>query len=148
MSLGLAGLIAWRGRTMRKRQVVIVGATGMVGGYVLRFALENPDVSRVLAVGRRKTGVSHPKLTEVMIEDFADCGRLARVLVGQDGAIFCHILNAISVDGSGGAMSASTESIRRQIRRRRAASPDLAQAAVGISWPHPRTHLSAFRIWS
>ena len=71
------------------KRLVIVGATGMVGGYALRYALEHPDVEQVTSVGRRKLGISHSKLTEVLHPDFADCSALAETLTGQDGAIFC-----------------------------------------------------------
>jgi uncharacterized protein YbjT (DUF2867 family) len=70
-------------------RVVIVGATGMVGGYALRYALENPTVRRVTAIGRKKVGILHPKLKEVLHRDFADCSALAETLSGQDAAIFC-----------------------------------------------------------
>ena len=72
-----------------QKRLVIVGATGMVGGYALRFALEDPAVSRVTAMGRRKLGISHPKLSEVLHQDFADCAPLAGALVAQDAAVFC-----------------------------------------------------------
>jgi uncharacterized protein YbjT (DUF2867 family) len=71
------------------KRLVIVGATGMVGGYALRYALEHPDVEHVTSVGRKKLGISHSKLTEVLHPDFADCSALAETLTGQDGAIFC-----------------------------------------------------------
>jgi uncharacterized protein YbjT (DUF2867 family) len=70
-------------------RLVIVGATGMVGGYALRYALENPTVRRVTAIGRKKVGISHSKLKEVLHRDFADCSALAETLSGQDAAIFC-----------------------------------------------------------
>src|ERR1700733_13910535 len=71
------------------KRLVIVGATGMVGGYALRYALEHPDVERVTSVGRRKLGISHSKLTEVLHPDFADCAALAQTLSGQDAAVYC-----------------------------------------------------------
>jgi uncharacterized protein YbjT (DUF2867 family) len=71
------------------KRLVIVGATGMVGGYALRYALEHPDVEHATSVGRRKLGISHSKLTEVLHPDFADCSALGETLRGQDGAIFC-----------------------------------------------------------
>jgi uncharacterized protein YbjT (DUF2867 family) len=61
----------------------------MVGGYALRYALEQAAVSRVTAVGRRKLGVSHPKLEEVVHRDFADCSPLAEPLSGQDAVVYC-----------------------------------------------------------
>lgn len=71
------------------KRLVIVGATGMVGGYVLHFALEDPRVGQVTAVGRRKLGISHPRLSEVLHQDFADCAPLTPVLAAQDAALFC-----------------------------------------------------------
>ncbi len=71
------------------KRLVIVGATGMVGGYALRYALDEPDVGTVTAIGRRTLGISHPKLTEVLHPDFANCSALAETLSGQDAAIFC-----------------------------------------------------------
>jgi uncharacterized protein YbjT (DUF2867 family) len=61
----------------------------MVGGYALRFALDHPDVGTVTAIGRKKLGVSHPKLNEVRHADFADCSALAAPLTGQHAAVFC-----------------------------------------------------------
>ena len=77
------------GSNVDQRRLVIVGATGMVGGYALRYALDHPAVGRVTAIGRSKTGISHPKLEEVLHQDFADCSALTGVLSGQDAAIFC-----------------------------------------------------------
>jgi uncharacterized protein YbjT (DUF2867 family) len=75
--------------TTGPKRLVIVGATGMVGGYALREALEHPAVGWVTSIGRRKLGFSHPKLTEVLHPDFADCSALAQALSGQDAAVFC-----------------------------------------------------------
>jgi uncharacterized protein YbjT (DUF2867 family) len=75
--------------TAGQTRIAIVGATGMVGGYALRYALEQPAVSRVTAIGRRTLGVSHPKLEEVVHRDFADCSALAEPLSGQDAAVYC-----------------------------------------------------------
>ncbi len=72
-----------------QKRVVIVGATGMVGGYALRYALEDTAVGSVTSIGRRKLGILHPKLKEVLHPDFADCSALADALSGQDAAVFC-----------------------------------------------------------
>jgi len=71
------------------RRVVIIGASGMVGGYALRYLLEDPVVGGVTSIGRRSLGISHPKLTEIVHSDFADCSPLAGALAGQDAAVFC-----------------------------------------------------------
>jgi uncharacterized protein YbjT (DUF2867 family) len=70
-------------------RLVIVGATGMVGGYALRYALGHPAVGTVTAIGRRTLGIQHPKLKEVLHRDFADCSALADTLSDQDAAVFC-----------------------------------------------------------
>jgi uncharacterized protein YbjT (DUF2867 family) len=72
--------------TMR---LVLVGATGMVGGYALRYALNRPDVESVTAIGRRKLGIAHRKLNEVQHQDFANCSALVPALAGQGAAVFC-----------------------------------------------------------
>jgi uncharacterized protein YbjT (DUF2867 family) len=69
--------------------LVIVGASGMVGGYALRYALDNPAVGLVTVMGRKKLGLTHPKLKEVLHQDFADCSALAPSLTGQDATTFC-----------------------------------------------------------
>jgi uncharacterized protein YbjT (DUF2867 family) len=61
----------------------------MVGGYAIGYALEHPLVGRVTAVGRKKLGIAHPKLHEVLHQDFGDCSALAQALSDQDAAVFC-----------------------------------------------------------
>jgi uncharacterized protein YbjT (DUF2867 family) len=75
--------------TADQERLVIVGATGMVGGYALRYALEDPAVASVTAIGRRNLRISHHKLKEVLHGDFADCSALAETLSGQNAAVFC-----------------------------------------------------------
>ena len=72
-----------------QKRLVIIGATGMVGGYALRYALNNSTVECVTSIGRKKLGISHPKLKEVLHQSFADCSALADTLLGQDAAVYC-----------------------------------------------------------
>ena len=72
-----------------QKRLVIVGATGMVGGYALRYALDHPAVQSATAIVRRKLDISHPKLKQVVHRDFADCSALAETLSAQDAAVFC-----------------------------------------------------------
>jgi uncharacterized protein YbjT (DUF2867 family) len=75
--------------TASQKRIVIVGATGMVGGYALRYALENSAIGSVTSIGRKKIGISHPKLSEIQHGDFSDCSALAGTLLGQDAVVFC-----------------------------------------------------------
>jgi uncharacterized protein YbjT (DUF2867 family) len=70
-------------------RLVVVGASGMVGGTALRYALQHPDVGSVTAIGRRKLGYDHPKLNEVLHGDFSDCTPLANSLRNKDSVLFC-----------------------------------------------------------
>jgi len=75
--------------TLSQKHLALVGATGMVGGYALRYALKNSTVGSVTAIVRRKLDISNPKLREVLHSDFADCSSLSQALSGQDAAVFC-----------------------------------------------------------
>ena len=75
--------------TANRKRLVIVGASGMVGGYALGYALEHAAIAEVTSIGRRTLGMSHPKLTEVLHQDFGDCSALSGVLSGQNAAVFC-----------------------------------------------------------
>ena len=75
--------------TAGQKRLVVIGATGLVGRYVLRDALDRTSVARVTAIGRRSVGVSHSKLKEVLHRDFSDCSALKTALADQDAAIFC-----------------------------------------------------------
>ena len=72
-----------------KKHLVVIGASGMVGSYALRYALAHPAVGRVTSIGRKTLGISHSKLNQVVHQDFADSSSLASALVGMDGAVFC-----------------------------------------------------------
>ena len=75
--------------TAGPKRVVLIGATGMVGGYALRYLLADEAVGELTAIVRRTLGVSHPKLREIIHADFADYSALGQVLAAQDAAVFC-----------------------------------------------------------
>jgi len=69
--------------------VILFGATGMVGQGALLECLESPAVDSVLAIGRRPTGRQHPKLTEILHRDFTDFTPIELQLTGYDACFFC-----------------------------------------------------------
>ena len=75
--------------TLAQKRLVMAGASGMVGRYALHYALENSAVKSVTSIGRKKLGLSDPKLKEVLHQNFADCSALADTLADQDAAVFC-----------------------------------------------------------
>jgi uncharacterized protein YbjT (DUF2867 family) len=79
-------------------KVIIFGATGMVGQGALRESLLAADVEQVLAVGRRPTGVRHPKLREVTLDDFADLTPIEDELRGYDACFYCLGVSSVGLD--------------------------------------------------
>jgi len=79
-------------------KVVVFGATGMVGQGALRESLLAPDVDEVLAVIRTPTGVSHPKLREVKLADFADLSPILDDLRGADACFYCLGISSVGLD--------------------------------------------------
>jgi uncharacterized protein YbjT (DUF2867 family) len=111
--------------TTNQERLAIVGATGMVGGYALRYALEQTAVGTVTTIGRKKLGISHPKLKEVLHRDFADCSALSEALSGQDAAVFC--LGAYTGTVSDADLRRITVGYTTEFARvLRASSPDAA----------------------
>ena len=52
---------------MRKTALVI-GATGLVGEQLVLQLLNHPEFEKVVVFGRRKSGLNHPKLEEILID--------------------------------------------------------------------------------
>jgi uncharacterized protein YbjT (DUF2867 family) len=70
-------------------KILLFGATGMVGQGVLRECLLDPNVERVLAVGRHKTGQNHEKLRDLAVADIFELSSIELELVGLDACFFC-----------------------------------------------------------
>lgn len=69
--------------------VLLFGATGMVGQGVLRECLRDPGVARVLAVGRRATGQTHATRRDLGLPDRTDLAAVEPELSGFDACFFC-----------------------------------------------------------
>ncbi len=69
--------------------VLLFGATGMVGQGVLRECLAAPDVEKVLTVGRTPTGQQHPKLQELVHAEMWDYANVETELSNFDACFFC-----------------------------------------------------------
>ncbi len=82
-----------------KIQVIITGATGMVGEGVLLECLRNPDVDKVLVLNRKPGFRSHPKLQEIIHHDFFDLTPIAPQLVGYNACFFCLGVSSVGMRG-------------------------------------------------
>jgi uncharacterized protein YbjT (DUF2867 family) len=68
--------------------ILLFGATGMVGQGVLRECLLDPDVQLVRAVGRTSTGIQNPKLRETIHRDLLHYAEIEPDLLGFDACMF------------------------------------------------------------
>ena len=61
----------------------------MVGGEVLRLCIDDTSISKIVSIGRRPTGLSHPKLEEITHDNFLDFSTVASHLKGVDICFYC-----------------------------------------------------------
>jgi uncharacterized protein YbjT (DUF2867 family) len=74
--------------------VVLFGASGMVGQGVLRECLLDPEVRRVLSIGRSTSEQQHPKLREIVRANLFDYSDIESDLAGYDTCFFCLGISA------------------------------------------------------
>jgi uncharacterized protein YbjT (DUF2867 family) len=77
--------------------VLLFGATGMVGQGVLRECLIDPRVRSVVAVGRSAIGQHQQKLREIVSPDLMDLSRLESQLTEFDACFFCLGVSALGM---------------------------------------------------
>jgi hypothetical protein len=82
----------------KKIRAIITGATGMVGEGVLHECLKHPLIEQVLVVNRKPCGVEHPKLAEIIHENFYDLAPIEGHLYGYNACFFCMGVSSIGMD--------------------------------------------------
>jgi hypothetical protein len=78
-------------------RVIITGATGMVGEGVLHECLRHPQVDEVLIVNRRPSGITHPKLKEIIHKNFTDLSPIKDQLRDFNACFFCLGVSSIGM---------------------------------------------------
>jgi uncharacterized protein YbjT (DUF2867 family) len=51
-----------------KGTAIVAGATGLIGGQLLQYLLNHSEFRRVIILVRRTTGLTHAKLTELVVD--------------------------------------------------------------------------------
>lgn len=69
-------------------KVIITGTTGYVGEGVLLCCLEHPEIEKVLSVSRRPVPLQHPKLEQLLTDDFMNLQSGDARLSGYDAVFF------------------------------------------------------------
>ena len=54
------------------KNIILVGASGMIGSLVLDLCLAGNNVNRIISLVRKFSGKQHTKLTEVVVNDFTN----------------------------------------------------------------------------
>ncbi|MCB2377143.1 epimerase [Hymenobacter sp. BT635] len=80
-----------------KINAILTGATGMVGEGVLHEALNHPDVEQVLSISRKPSGVTHPKLREIIHHNFHDLTPIQDQLTGYNACFFCLGVSSVGM---------------------------------------------------
>lgn len=80
-----------------KIRAIITGVTGMVGEGVLHECLLSEDVEAVLVLSRKPCGVTHPKLKELIHQDFFDLSAIENQLTGYNACYFCLGITSVGV---------------------------------------------------
>ena len=71
------------------KNVIIAGASGMVGHLILNQCLQSSSIQKVTSLVRRTTSGEHAKLSEVKVDDFLDYAAQRTVFNEVDIAFFC-----------------------------------------------------------
>ena len=80
-----------------KIRAIVTGVTGMVGEGVLQECLQHPQVEAVLIINRKPSGVVHPKLKEIIHQDFFDISPIEDQLKGYNACYFCLGVSSIGM---------------------------------------------------
>lgn len=84
-------------KSVSKIRAVVTGASGMVGEGILHECLKSDEVEKVLVVGRRSCGVTHPKLTEIVHKDFFDLAPIEDQLKDWNACFFCLGMSSVGM---------------------------------------------------
>ena len=79
-------------------RIIITGITGMIREGVLLECLNQPQVTEVLSVSRKPTGLFHPKLKEYIVEDFLSIKDDDPNLKGYDACFYCAGVSSVGMD--------------------------------------------------
>jgi uncharacterized protein YbjT (DUF2867 family) len=80
-----------------KIRAIVTGATGMVGEGVLHECLQSPEIEEILIINRKPSGYTHPKLKEIIHQDFFDISPIKAQLKGYNACFFCLGVSSVGM---------------------------------------------------
>lgn len=78
-------------------KIILTGATGFVGEGVLLECLNDERVEKVLSIGRKACGHTHPKLEEYLVPDLMQIAEGDPRLEGYDALFFCAGISSVGM---------------------------------------------------
>ena len=80
------------------KKIIITGATGMIGSLILEHCLNSREVSQVMSLVRRESGIVDEKLHEVIVRDFLNLNKHESHFDSIDVVYYCLGTYTESVD--------------------------------------------------
>jgi len=71
-----------------QKTALVLGATGLTGGFCLQYLLESECYGRVIGLGNQIVDIKHPKLTQIAV-DFYNTAAMEAYYIGVDDVFCC-----------------------------------------------------------
>ena len=79
------------------KEVLITGSTGMVGRSVLMECMESDKVDKITILNRGPIGFEHPKIKEILLNDFSQIETIRPDLDNFDACFHCMGVSALGM---------------------------------------------------
>lgn len=125
-------------------RILLTGATGLVGQGVLHECLLAADVSHVAALGRRATGLTDPKLEDILVAGFDDLASVEPRLHPFDACLYCAgVMPGLSETAFRHVTLDLTMHVARTVAR---LNPGITLAYISGALSNPDSHLMPLRV--
>jgi uncharacterized protein YbjT (DUF2867 family) len=125
-------------------RILLTGATGLVGQGVLHECLLAADVSHVGALGRRATGLTDPKLEDILVAGLDDLASVESRLHPFDACLYCAgVMPGLSETSFRHVTLELTLNVATTVAR---LNPGIVLAYVSGALSNPDSHLMPLRV--
>lgn len=79
-------------------KAIITGSTGMIGKGLLLESIDDKRIKKILLINRNAIGITHPKVTEIIHNDFSDFTSITDKLRAYDVCYHCMGISAAGLN--------------------------------------------------